>query len=133
MASRQKKSGESPSARRARIEAAADGRGINAAYTSGARNAERFGYKGGVGRNGKAVSQTEGMRQAWDERRTVRTYTSSRRGRMSTNGSRAGGSTWTMTQKDENGNTVRQSGRSKMASRRQRYYDVRVGLGLAGG
>lgn len=60
-------------------------------------------------------------------------YTSSARGRMSVDGHTAGGSTWTFTQKDDNGNKIRQSGRSQIATRRQRYYDIRVGLGLAGG
>lgn len=67
-------------------------------------------------------------------------YTSSKRGRMSTNGSTAGGSTWTFTPKNSDGSpvlkkdgTARQSGRSQIASRRQRYYDVRVGLGMVGG
>lgn len=67
----------------------------------------------------------------WGESRTP--YTQSTTGRMSIDGRRAGGSTWTMTQKDDDGNKIRQSGRSKIATRRQRYYDVRKGLGLAGG
>lgn len=55
-------------------------------------------------------------------------------GRMAVEGdTRAGGKTWTFTEKDDDGNTIRQSGRSNTADRRQRYYDVRVGLGLAGG
>lgn len=60
-------------------------------------------------------------------------YTRSTRGRMSTDGRTAGGSTWTFTKKNADGTTARQSGRSQIASRRQRYYDVRTGLGLAGG
>lgn len=107
--------------------------GANANYTSGARTAQSFGYTGGVGKNGKAVSEKDGMRQAWNEKRNVKTYTRSATGRMSTNGRTAGGDTWAFTQKDSAGNKIRQSGRSKLASRRQRYYDVRVGLGLAGG
>lgn len=55
--------------------------------------------------------------------------TSTQSGRMSVDGRRAGGYTHTFSDK-ANG---RQSGRSKMASRRQRYYDVRIGLGLTGG
>lgn len=118
---------------KARANAFIDGRGANANYTSGARTAQGFGYTGGVGKNGKAVSEKEGMRQAWRDNRKVSTYTSSKSGRMSTDGRSAGGTTWTFTQKDNDGNKVRQSGRSKMATRRQRYYDVRVGLGLSGG
>lgn len=53
-------------------------------------------------------------------------------GRMSYDGKTAGGYTNTFSDKDENG--VRRSGRNgKFASRRQRYYDVRQGLGLVGG
>ncbi len=55
--------------------------------------------------------------------------TSTKSGRMSANGKSAGGYTHTFSDKESG----RQSGRSKMASRRQRYYDVRIGLGLAGG
>ena len=69
------------------------------------------------------------MRNAWSSGSRVSTYTRSATGRMSTNGQTAGGSTWTFSDR-ENG---RQSGRSTMASRRQRYYDVRRGLGMVGG
>ena len=55
--------------------------------------------------------------------------TSTKSGRMSINGRTAGGYTHAFTDKDNE----RQSGRSKIASRRQRYYDIRVGLGLVGG
>lgn len=114
---------------KARANAFIDGRGANASYTSGARTAQSHGYTGGVGKNGKAISEQDGMKNAWANNANVATYTSTKSGRMSTNGSSAGGTTWTFTDK-ENG---RQSGRSAMASRRQRYYDIRVGLGLAGG
>lgn len=114
---------------KARANAFIDGRGTNANYTSGARTAQNFGYTGGVGRNGKAVSERDGMVDAWREGKEVKTYTQSRSGRLSTDGKKAGGSTWTFSDK-ENG---RQSGRSRMATRRQRYYDVRIGLGLTGG
>ncbi|MCC8037290.1 MAG: hypothetical protein LIP02_04020 [Bacteroidales bacterium] len=82
-----------------------------------------------------AYSQAHGVLER-DENgnwREGRGYSRSVTGKMSTNGRTAGGLTWAQTQKDDNGNKVRQSGRSKMASRRQRYYDVRVGLGLSGG
>jgi hypothetical protein len=62
-------------------------------------------------------------------------YTSSKHGRMSTDGKRAGGSTWTFTPKNDDGSavlkkdgTARQSGRSQIATRRQRLYDVKAGL-----
>lgn len=113
---------------KARVNAFLDGRSTNANYTSGARTVGDFrddkGYR---------MSEQAGMQRAWENRQTVQTYTSSARGRMSTNGRTAGGSTWTFTQKDDDGNKIRQSGRSKIATRRQRYYDIRVGLGLAGG
>ncbi len=70
---------------------------------------------------------------AWANDTNVNTYTSSKQGRLSTNGRTAGGSTWTFTQKDSDGNKIRQSGRRSVATRRQRYYDVRVGLGMSGG
>lgn len=113
---------------RQRADALANGRQGKAAFTSGARSAQSF--QDDYGRN---TNETEGMRRAWDNNSRVQTYTSSTNGRMSTNGRTAGGSTWTFTDKDSDGNTVRQSGRNKIATRRQRYYDVRVGLGLAGG
>lgn len=118
---------------KARANAFIDGRGSNANYTSGARTAQSFGYTGGVGRNGRAVTEQEGMRQAWNSNSRVRTYTQSVNGKMSTDGRIAGGSTWTFTDKDADGNKLSQSGRNKLATRRQRYYDVRLGLGLAGG
>lgn len=92
-------------------------------FTSGTR--EVFGQ----GKDGKGVN----MGEAWAKGQKVQTYTSSKHGRMSDNGNTAGGSTWTMTAKDADGNKIAQSGRNKIATRRQRYYDVRVGLGLAGG
>lgn len=62
-------------------------------------------------------------------------YTSSKRGRMSTDGRKAGGSTWTMTPKNDDGSpvlkkdgSVRQSGRSKISNRNQRMYDIKMGL-----
>lgn len=126
---RKKTQAKSPSQYGREVEAALDGRGRNAAFTSGARTAQPLGKDA----DGKNVKRGEGMRQAWDSNANVATYTSSRSGKLSTNGRTAGGETWTMTQKDDDGNTIRQSGRNKMASRRQRYYDVRVGLGMAGG
>lgn len=110
------------------MEGYSNGRGKNQAFTSGAQNAQ--GFEDG---KGNKLKTTDGMKQAWEKKEKVKTYTSSRHGRMSTNGRTAGGSTWTFTQKDSDGNKIRQSGRSGIAIRRQRYYDVRVGLGLSGG
>lgn len=112
---------DSPSKRKQRSEARANGREGNAAYTSGAREV-------GFPKDSKALNK-----DAWANKQKVQTYTSSKQGRLSDNGRTAGGSTWTFTKKDDDGNKVRQSGRSQVATRRQRYYDVRVGLGLSGG
>lgn len=112
---------DSAAKRKQRAEARANGREGNAAYTSGAREV-------GFPKDSKALNK-----EAWETKQKVQTYTSSKNGRMSVDGKKAGGSTWTFTQKDGEGNTVRQSGRSKVATRRQRYYDVRVGLGMSGG
>lgn len=86
--------------------------------------------------NNAAFTQSHGQLQkrtadgkfskTWHEGRG---YTRSKTGKLSTNGRTAGGSTYTFSDKDKG----RQSGRSGLATRRQRYYDVRVGLGLAGG
>ncbi len=114
---RTNKNTETPSARRQRREARANGRGENQAFTSGARSTD---YN---------TDNADAMRNAWNEGLRVQTYTSSRNGRLSPGGSKAGGYTWTFSDKDNN----RQSGRSRMATRRQRYYDVRLGLGLNGG
>ena len=73
------------------------------------------------------------QREAWDENKTVATHTRSKYGRMSTNGQTAGGNTHSFTNRDTRGNLIAQSGRGGLATRRQRYYDIRVGLGLAGG
>lgn len=93
-------------------------------FADGARNANQSRTSGGA------------LTQGYDPntKQFTRGTTSTRSGRMAEEGStRAGGTTWTFTQKDENGNTIRQSGRSMTATRRQRYYDVRRGLGMAGG
>ena len=78
-----------------------------------------------------AFTQARGILQKGEDGKWTENggYTSSKRGRLSTNGKTAGGSTWTFSDKDKG----RQSGRSQIATRRQRYYDVRVGLGMAGG
>ena len=47
---------------------------------------------------------------------------------MSTDGRTQGGSTWTYTNRDMEGNLVSQSGRNKVATRRQREYDTRKGM-----
>ena len=85
-----------------------------------------------------AFSQSSGVLRRneqtgkWED---VGGYTSSKRGRMSTDGSRAGGNTWTFTPKNDDGSsvlkkdgTIRQSGRSQISNRNQRMYDVKKGL-----
>ena len=124
MRNRTNKNTETRSQINARREARENGRGANSAYTGGARTAEGF-----TDNKGYRVSDVEGMKNAWNNGTNVNTYTKSSTGKMSVNGRTAGGRTWTFSDK-ENG---RQSGRSSMASRRQRYYDVRKGLGLVGG
>ena len=134
---RTNKNTETPSARKQRREAREAGRGKNQAYTSGARAVNY--------RDDNRAENVEAWNLNTSNRATngrfkkkgtggdIGTYTRSTTGRLSANGRTAGGSTWTMTAKDENGNTIAQSGRNKIATRRQRYYDIRVGLGLAGG
>lgn len=68
------------------------------------------------------------MRRAWENRENVRTYTKSATGKLSTDGKKANGSTWTFTNRDMDGNLVSQSGRKTIANRRQRDYDVRTGM-----
>lgn len=109
---------------RARADSMANGRQGKQAYSSGARDVDFA-----AGGNNQVAYQ----RDAWNSGKRVQTYTSSARGRMSVNGRTAGGLTHSFTAKDADGNTTQQSGRKGLATRRQRYYDVRVGLGLAGG
>ena len=120
-----------PSQQKARANAAIDGRGKNAAYSAGARTAQEF--KNSKGYN---VSEAEGMRNAWQRQEDVQTYTRTRNGQMSVNGRNTkDAKTWTFTPKNDDGSAVlnqkgeaRQSGRSKLANRRQRDYDVRSGM-----
>ena len=107
---------ETPSLRRQRREARANGRGGNSAFTGGARSANM------------ANDNAAAMRNAWSNRESVQTYTRSRTGAMSVNGTTAGGSTWTFSQRDDEGNKVRQSGRSQISDRQTRYRDVRSGF-----
>lgn len=103
------------------------GKNRNGSYTSG--GSLNQGYQG--------ANPNEGRYKGGFTKGTSRSAT----GRMAEEGStRAGGKTWTMTPKNDDGSPVldsrgnaRQSGRSQTATRRQRYYDVRVGLGLVGG
>lgn len=121
------------SQQRARANAAIDGRGGRlAAYTGGARTARQF------RRNQYyPMSEQEGMRQAWENRTNVATYTSTRDGRLSVNGRNTSGAvTNAMTPKNDDGSSVinprtgeaRQSGRSELANRRQRDYDNRKAM-----
>ena len=102
--------------RKARREARANGRGANAAFTSGARSVDM------------SRDNAQAMREAWQSRQNVATYTRSKNGAMSVDGRKAGGSTWTYTNRDMEGNFVGQSGRNKLATRRQREYDTRKGM-----
>lgn len=89
----------------------------------------------GKNRNG-AFTSNGSLNQGYDKEQKKFTKASGRsaRGRLAAEGSSNAnsGRTHSMSYYDENGN--RKSGRGgQLASRRQRYYDVRVGLGLAGG
>ena len=77
------------------------------------------------------------MRRAWESGQNVQAYTRTPSGQMSVNGRNTkGASTWTFTPKNDDGTPVinertgqaRQSGRSQIANRRQRDYDVRKGM-----
>ena len=123
---------------RTRAIALSNGRGRNQAYTSGARPVS---YK---------ADNLQADISAWNEHNSSRNpstgrfkkkgtggnrqmYGRSVTGRMSANGRTAGGVTHSFTKKDSEGTVEAQSGRGGLATRRQRYYDVRVGLAMAGG
>lgn len=100
-----------------RVNATVNGRVGRQAYTSGARsvNFDR--------------DNVPSMRQAWNSGENIGTYTRTSRGRLSANGKDTRGAlTHTQTNRDMNGNLISQSGRSKLANRRQRDYDVRQGF-----
>lgn len=120
------------SQQRARANSAIDGRGGRlSSYTGGARTAEPV-----VDRRGYSTSERNFMRSAWNSGRDVQTVTRTRSGAMSVNGRTAGGNTWAMTPKNDDGTAVinqrtgeaRQSGRSGLANRRQRDYDNRKAM-----
>lgn len=111
------------SQQRARINAGLDGRGANSAYTGGARTAQPL-----VNSRGYQLSELQGQQQAWNNGQQIQTVTRTRNGRMSNDGRKAGGSTWTFTNRDMEGNLVSQSGRKTLSNRRQRDYDVRKGM-----
>lgn len=108
---------------RRRAESLVNGRDRNAAYTSGAQEVNSF-----KDSSGKTISQKEGMRQAWQNKENVQTYTSTKSGKLSVDGKKAGGLTHSFTMKDDEGNVIKQSGRGKLATRRQRDYDIRAGI-----
>ena len=134
-----------PSSRKRASEARSHGRGDNQAFTSGARSANKddsasrmkdaWNLAEGKTRgrnNGRFVSKQESMKQG-----NVATYTHTKRGAMSVDGRRAGGTTWAMTPKDDKGNYLtnkdgskKQSGRSRLedGTRDHRRYDVVRGL-----
>ena len=68
------------------------------------------------------------MRRAWESGENVQAYTRTASGRLSADGRRANGSTWTYTNRDMDGNFVSQSGRNRISTRRQRDYDTRAGM-----
>lgn len=114
----------------ARREARMNGRGRNSAY-SVSREASLTNSRG------YAISQQEANRNAWANNSRMAVYTRDGQGRMSINGKNtAGAKTWTMTPKNDDGSPVinsktgapRQSGRSQIADRAQRRYDVRAGM-----
>lgn len=111
------------SQQRARINAGIDGRGQNAAYTSGARTAQPL-----INSRGYQLSELQGQQQAWNNGQQIQTVTRTRNGLMSADGRKAGGNTWTFTNRDMEGNLVSQSGRKTLSNRRQRDYDVRKGM-----
>ena len=90
-------------------------RGMNAAYTQA---------------HGQPIKNAETGK--WEEGDMV---TQTKTGKMSIDGRKAGGKTHAMTPKNNDGSAVigksgkvRQSGRSQIASRSQRYYDTRAGF-----
>ena len=106
-----------PSQQRARANAAIDGRTANAAFTAGARSVDT------------SQDNAKAMRRNWEERNKVDVYTKTSNGLLSANGRNTkDAKTWTFTDRDMEGNFKRQSGRSKMADRRQRDYDVKSGM-----
>ena len=119
------------SQQKARANSAINGKGGRiSSYTGGAQTAKSFTEKSApeIGFPGYTLSEEEGMRRAWQGAKSVPTYTRSKNGLMSVDGSSAGGSTWTYTNRDMEGNFVSQSGRNKIASRSQRNYDTRAGM-----
>lgn len=80
----------------------------NQAYTSGGANNQGYDYE--------AKQFTKGSSRSATGRLAIEGETNAANAR-----------TWAMTVKDENGNTVRQSGRSQTAKRAERYYDRRKG------
>ena len=86
----------------------------------GARN-ENQSYSAGGGRS-----------QAYDPdtKKFTKTASSTKKGLLSVEGSNntKGAKTWTFTDRDMEGNLIRQAGRSQLSDRRQREYDVKKGL-----
>ena len=126
---RTNKNTETPSARKQRREAREAGRGRNQAYTSGARAVN---YRDdNRAANVKAWSlnksgrDSKGRFSKTENAGKIDVYTRSATGKMSANGNTAGGSTWAFTERDDNGNLVRQSGRNKIANRNTRYQETR--------
>lgn len=113
---RTNKNTETPSARKARKEARANGRGENSAFTSGSRSVDF------------SQDNAKAMQRLWENNTSNAVYTRSLNGKLSADGRKAGGNTWTYTNRDMDGNLVSQSGRKSLSTRRQRDYDTRVGM-----
>lgn len=95
-------------------------------------NAKQTNLQGGAKNRNQAYTSGGAKNQGYDPetKQFTKGSTSTRSGKLAVEGSNntKGARTWTMTEKDENGNTVRQSGRSQTATRRQREYDVKKGF-----
>ena len=89
-----------------------------------------------TGFKGYSISEQEANNRAWQSNRNLRVNTRTASGRLSIDGRTTNGAvTWAMTPKNDDGTPVlnkrgeaRQSGRSRVANRRQRDYDNRKAM-----
>ena len=88
--------------------------------------------KVGARNTNQSYSAGGGRSQAYDPetKQFTKTASSTKSGKLAVEGSNntKGAKTWTMTNRDMEGNLISQSGRSQLSSRRQREYDVKKGL-----
>lgn len=123
------------SAQKQRANSAIDGRGGRlSSFTGGARsvnikNDSQQGMINAWERNANPV-RTRGANGRFNgtDRGDIQTVTRTKTGRMSEDGKTAGGYTHGFSKNTGDGHAS-----GGLLSRRQRYYQVRVGLGLAGG